>query len=89
MKRLIAHPQIVTQRVAERVELLATPFHLCQLSCEEVADVATPRSPRVRLVTDEIANLAERQAVGLCLLDEPDAIDRAAVVLPKTARGAT
>src|SRR5262249_33120471 len=88
LQGLIAHPQVVAKRAAERVQLLPSRLHLCQLSCEEVADVPTSRSPGVRLVTDEIANLAQRQAVRLSLLDEPDAIDRAAVVLPKTARRA-
>src|SRR5262249_1453165 len=89
LKRLIAHPQVVTQRVAERVELLAARFHLCQLSCEEITNVAASRSPGVGLMTDQVANLSERQAVGLRLLDEADAIDGGAVVLAKPARRAT
>src|SRR5262245_25798469 len=40
-------------------------------------------------MTGEIANLAERQAMRLRLLDEPDAIDGGAVVLAKPARRAT
>src|SRR5262249_10147420 len=88
LQRLIAHPQVVAQRVAERVEFFAPGLHLCQLSRQQVAHVAASRPSRVRLVADQIANLTERQAMGLRLLDEPDAVDGPAVVLAKPARRA-
>ena len=42
-------------------------------------------SPGVGLVTDEISNLTKREAMGLRLLDETDAIDRRPVVLAESA----
>src|SRR5262249_31452522 len=48
--------------------------------------MAASRASRVRLMTDEIANLTQRQSMGLGLLDETDAIDCSAVIFAKPAR---
>ncbi len=47
--------------------------------------VTASHSSSVRLVTDEISNLTEREAMGLRLLDETDPIERRPVVLTESA----
>ena len=47
--------------------------------------MATSCATSVGLMAHEVADFAERQAVGLCLLDKADAVDRPAVVFAKPA----
>lgn len=88
-KRPIAHLQILAERPAERVELLTPCLELRELARQKITNVATARAAGVRLVTHEVADLAQRQAMRLGLFDEPHPIDRRPIVFAKAAGRST
>lgn len=85
-ERPIAHLEVLLKRLTEGVEFISARFQLRELSRGEGTDMTTARAPRVRLMIHEMTNVTERQAMRLCLFDEPDAIDSAAAVLTKPAQ---
>jgi len=60
---------------------------LRELPREQITNVATSRAACIRLMTDEVADLSQRQTMRLGLFDEPHSVDGAAVILTETAAG--
>src|SRR5579885_3628375 len=85
LKGAIAHVQILPERPAERIELAAPRLQLFELVGQQIPHVTAPRTACVGLVADQIADLAEAQAMRLRLLDEADAIHGSAVVFAKAS----